>query len=1155
MDSNKIKNLAFGARDALRAEVAARIDAVLEPDSAERLDQPDKTRQLEVAISDKGMDAVVESTAYTWFNRLCALRFMDAKGYTPVPVVTPRPGATQPAILADAAQGVFDPDFGFSRLVRDRVQSVLVGGSGSGANRTEAAYGELLVAVCDRYAQAMPYLFGEAAASSLVMPQGLLAEDSILGRIVEDMDDEECETVEVLGWLYQFYVAERKAEYNDSGRKATTDDIAPATQLFTPDWIVKYLVENSLGRLWMLNNPGSALADKMDYYIAPEGKIEDFIKVYSPEELTLCDPACGSGHILVYAFDLLFEIYQEEGYFPEDIPALILQNNLFGMEIDGRAAEIAKFTLEMKAREKDAEFFEKCIDANVTVLEPVKFEPGVLAGAGPIANTTELLDAFEHMTEVGSLYVPAPGDMAAVDTAIASFSEDDLLGAKALEKLHTMRRVLEALSRRVDCAVANPPYLGSGHFNGYMSAWTKSNYPDEKSDLCTCFIKRGFNFAKPNGYSSMVTMHSWMFLSSYEAMREFIVTNKTICTMAHLGAHAFEQIGGEVVQTAATVFWNAIAPVEGIYFRLVNEVSSASKRDTLIDAVGNKSSLERFKRKTKSFTIIPGAPIAYNASTQLLMVFETGIPLSSYADPKTGVVTGNNDLYLRLWWEICGNTACLDADDVNEVTRSKETWFPCQKGGPFRRWYGNNYYLIDWFNNGEHLRTSGLSGTSIRNEQYYFHEGATWSVTGSSAMAMRFSPASHMFETKGSVCFAKEASFLLQLLAYMNSTTADYLLKRYSPTMDLGQVTVGKMPILSFHDKEQAIRSLTLSNIALSRTDWDSFETSWDFEWHPLAPSVHERAEQLFCGMNSDARAASVSLISERFKRWSAECDERFSQLKTNEEELNRIFAHIYGMEGEVPVEVPDDKVSVRRADLVRDVKSLISYGVGCIMGRYSTFAPGLILVDAQQTVDDFKAKVPRAGFLPDEDAIIPVLDGEWFGDDIVAQFRKWLKVTYGAETLDENVGFIEDALGKDLRKYFVKDFYKDHCATYQVTGSGKRPIYWMFASPKGNFQALVYMHRYTPSTVGQILTKYLREYIEKVNAKIGQLDQSDRAADNRQADKYRAVAHELTDWERDVIYPLANERVDIDLDDGVRKNYNKFPRALAKVAGLSEWK
>lgn len=373
--------------------------------------------------------------------------------------------------------------------------------------------------------------------------------------------------------------------------------------------------------------------------------------------------------------------------------------------------------------------------------------------------------------------------------------------------------------------------------------------------------------------------------------------------------------------------------------------------------------------------------------------------------------------------------------------------------------------------------------------------------------------------------------------------------------MDFGQVTLGKMPILEQVVTSDEAADITERCISLARTDWDSFEASWDFKWHPLAPSARERAEQLSYGINSQARVASVSLISERFKRWSDECDDRFNQLKTNEEEINRIFARIYGMEGEVPIEVPDDRVSVRRADLKRDVKSLVSYGVGCIMGRYSIFAPGLILADAQQTVDDFRAKIPNAGFLPDEDAILPVLDGEWFSDDIVAQFRKWLEVTYGAETLDENMRFIEDALGKDLRKYFVKDFYKDHCATYQVTGSGKRPIYWMFASPKGSFQVLVYMHRYTRSTVGQILTKYLREYIEKINAKIGQLDQSDRAADNRQADKYRAVVHELTDWERDVIYPLANERVDIDLDDGVRKNYNKFPRALAKVAGLSEWK
>lgn len=1156
MDSNKIKNLAFGARDALRAEVAARIDAVLEPGSPERLDLPEKVRRLEAAIDDKGMDAVVESTAYTWFNRLCALRFMDAKGYTPVPVVTPRPGATQPAILADAAQGVFDPDFGFSRLVRDRVQSVLAGGGGSGANRTEAAYGELLVAVCDHYAQAMPYLFGEAAASSLVMPQGLLAEGSILRRIVEDMDDDECETVEVLGWLYQFYVAERKAEYNDSDRKATADDIAPATQLFTPDWIVKYLVENSLGRLWMLNNPGSALAHKMNYYIAPEGETEDFIKVYSPEELTLCDPACGSGHILVYAFDLLFEIYQEEGYFPEDIPALILQNNLFGMEIDGRAAEIAKFALEMKAREKDPDFFEKHIDANVTVLEPVAFEPGALADAGPIAGAADLLDAFEHMTEVGSLYVPAPGDMAAVDNAIASFSEDDLLGAGVLRKLRTMKNVLEALSRRVDCVVANPPYLGRKHFNGYVGEWTKEQYPDEKGNLCMCFIKRGFSLAVPAGYSSMVTIHSWMFLGSYEKMRSNLLLSKQIIGMAHLGKRAFEQIAGEVVQVTATILWNEKGSLAGDYIRLVKLGSAPEKNIALKEAASNHRSNLRYRISQDAFDTIPEMPIVYWLSDCCREAFAAGDLMHKYAVTRMGLTTGNNSHYLRLWFEVA-----YRGSGNKPIPFNSKKWIPYDKGGSFRRWYGNACYVVNWSNNGEEMATK-LDPTGSRiwahnfNGEFAFKEHITWSGVVTEGLSFRWFNNGYMFDAASATAFPRSSDDGKWLLGLANSTVCDTISDMLNPTTNFKLGDFDRLPIVALaFDDELSVAELVDFNIGICRKDWDAFEISWDFEWHPLAPSARERAEQLSYGVNSDARTASVSLISERFARWSADCDDRFNELKSNEEELNRIFARIYGMEGEVPIEVPDDKVSVRRADLVRDVKSLISYGVGCIMGRYSIFAPGLILADAQQTVDDFRSKVPNAEFLPDEDAILPVLDGEWFGDDIVVQFRKWLEVTYGAETLDENIRFIEDALGKDLRKYFVKDFYKDHCATYQVTGSGKRPIYWMFASPKGSFQVLVYMHRYTPSTVGQILTKYLREYVEKLNAKIGQLEQSDRAADNRQADKYRAAVRELTDWERDVIYPLANERIDIDLDDGVKVNYNKFPHALAKVTGLSTWK
>lgn len=1145
MDSNKIKNLAFGARDALRAEVAARIDSVLEPGSPERLDLPEKVRRLEVAIDDKGMDAVVESTAYTWFNRLCALRFMDAKGYTPVPVVTPRPGATQPAILADAAQGVFDPDFGFSRLVRDRVQSVLAGGSGSGANRTEAAFGELLVAVCDRYAQAMPYLFGEAAASSLVMPQGLLAEGSILHRIVEDMDDEECETVEVLGWLYQFYVAERKAEYNDSGRKATADDIAPATQLFTPDWIVKYLVENSLGRLWMLNNPGSALADKMDYYIAPEGETEGFIKVYSPEELTLCDPACGSGHILVYAFDLLFEIYQEEGYFPEDIPALILQNNLFGMEIDGRAAEIAKFALEMKAREKDPSFFDKHIDANVTVLEPVAFEPGTLAGAGPIAGATDLLDAFEHMTEVGSLYVPAPGDMIAVDNAVASFSEDDLFGMGMLKKLRTMKDVLEALLRRVDCVVANPPYLGIKKLNAWMVDWLGSHLKESKSDLCYAFFDQYLHVGMKGSYVAMITKDGWLTSDRTKAFRKRYLKSYNLTTLVQLGARAFESIAGEVVTTAAAVTCVTDPRAASACVDLTDG-DAYDKRANYLRALSNRS----WKViDARAFSAFPDNAMAFTATDAVARAYANK-RISDYALSFQGIITGKTNLYLKLWSEIA--LSDIKFGEISAAAlKEARAFYPYSKGGAYRKWYGNNSYVIYWENDGhDYVRSR------TENRELFFKEGVSWSDLCTKDIGVRYTPCGYLFDASGPMAFPLAPASSLLVVGYMNSSTFQAFLDVNGRGLHYGNGTVLCQPFSEdMLSQSNDITTLSESCIELSKADWDAFETSWDFEWHSLAPSAHERVEQLSYGTNSDARVASVSLISERFKHWSAECDDRFNQLKANEEKLNRIFARIYGMEGEVPIEVPDDKVSVRRANLVRDVKSLVSYGVGCIMGRYSMFAPGLILADARQTVEDFRAKVPNAGFLPDEDAIVPVLDGEWFGDDIVAQFRKWLEMTYGAETLDENVKFIEAALGKDLRKYFVKDFYKDHCATYQVAGSGKRPIYWMFASPKGSFQVLVYMHRYTPSTVGQILTRYLREYVEKLNAKIGQLEQSDRAADNRQADKYRAVVRELTDWERNVIYPLANERVNIDLDDGVKVNYNKFPHALVKVTGLSTWK
>ena len=1123
MDSNRIQRLAAGARDALVRGARDAYERVTRPESDERLSAPGDVSLLEALARLEGVDGLVEEVAYTWFNRLCALRFMDAHGYTPVGIVTPRPGESMPAVLADARRGQVCPALNMRPEAAERVGGLLAGTVGS-RDALGEAYVALLLAACDLYAAPMKYLFGGSpelrCAMRLLAPAGLLAEGSVLSRVVEGMDDESCEDVEVLGWLYQFYVKERKDAWFKSKKKATADDLAPATQLFTPDWIVRYLVENSLGRLWMLNNPASDLASKMDYYIAPEpGEAEDFLRVSGPEELTVCDPACGSGHILVCAFRLLFAIYEEEGYLPEEIPELILANNIRGMEIDRRAAEIAMFALEMCARERDPRWFEKNIDAQVTVLEPVRFSEGELDGAGLLAGNERLLGAFEHLDEVGSLYVPDPGDSVLLESAEESVRQaNGMFAGATLAKLERMRETLGALAGPYACVVANPPYIQSSKLDAWMSAWVKKTFPNEKGDLCTCFIRRGFSLARERGYNAMVTMHSWMFLGSYEKMRAWLLANKWILGMAHLGPRAFEQIGGEVVQVTATSFWNAGGEGAGDYVRLVDYDSPADKEAALREAAGNPACAWRHRADQSDFSAIPGTPIAYWASSQVFNLFKTHPGIGESATPKQGSTLADNARFLRLWFEVAPNFT---------------KWFRCMKGGSFRRWYGNLEFLVDWENDGERVRSTGRA--TIRSGELLFKEGITWSNICTGASSFRYMPEGYFFESTGTVCFC-ETSKLLYLLGMLNASVTDAINQLINPTLHLQSGDIAKIPFVFDRGAEPGISSLSGECIALAKHDYDSFETSWDFMSHPLAQP-------------------GEPLIANQFARWSAECEGRFSRLKANEEELNRIFARIYGMEGEVPVEVPDDKVSVRRADLARDVKSLVSYGVGCLFGRYSTYREGLVLADARQTLGDFRAEVPGAGFLPDEDNVLPVLaevDDMNFRDDVVRSFRNWLSDTYGEDDLAENVQFIEGALGKDLRTYFAKDFYKDHCDTYQVTGSGKRPIYWMFSSPKGSFQALVYMHRMDADTVGLVLTQYVRPYRQGLESAAGTLEATGQARDAAKANKYRQMAEELKAWDRDVLHPLSQKRVEIDLDDGVKANYPKFAGALAKVQGLS---
>ena len=1131
MDSNRIARLAQGARDALRKDVSNSLERVLKPESAERLAFPSDVKRVE-RLTETDPDALVERVAYTWFNRLCALRFMDARGYTPVGCVTRRPGESLPAILADARQGILHPEFPLSKANRQRVISLLDGGMPAQDPLGEA-YTLLLLSACDAYRDSMGYLFGgsleEGSAMRLLHPTNLTAEDGVLAHIVAGMDDGACESVEVLGWLYQFYIAERHKEWNDGKGKAKPSDIAPATALFTPSWIVHYMTENSLGRLWMLNNPDSDLAEHMDYYIVPEkGTVAPYIEVEGPEDITVCDPACGSGHILVYAFDLLFQMYQEEGYMDAEIPALILENNLYGMEIDPRAAEIASFALEMKAREKDPDFFHKDVDPHITVLEPIMFTAQEIQGAS-LAENHALLDAFKHLTECGSLYVPKSEDLQDVEDAIKAVgSGGDLFTIDTPNKLEAMRDDLKALGKRYSCVIANPPYMGGSRFSSWTRAWIKDNYPDYKSDLFSCFIVRNLEFTESKGELGFMSPFVWMFIKSYEKLRATVIEHETITSLIQLEYSGFA--GATVPICTFTLQRGNVAGYRGGYVRLADFVGSDRQAPKTLEAIQNPDCGWFYRANQQDFKSIPGWPIAYWASGAIFEAFKEGHLLKTEESPHAGISTGDNELFIKLWNEV-------EFGSIGQEMRAK--YSPLNKGGSYRKWYGNRNHVI-WYDDASvHLMTQ-KRGFRHDGNQFYYEPMISWTKITSGAFHMRFYESGFIFDSAAPAFIGLEKTRSLYILGLLNSSVSAAFLSFLNPTLNYPPGPIANLPIRDCEDVElQDVIDMVTNAIDISKADWDSFETSWDFAMHPLCQP-------------------GEPLIEKQFIRWSSECQERFDTLKANEEELNRIFARIYHMEGEVPIEVPDDKVSVRLADELRDVQSLISYGIGCIFGRYSTDKPGLILADAGQTAEDYRAKVPQSGFAIDEDAVLPVigLEDVSLDDDIVRRFRNWLAYAYGSDALDANVSYIEGVLGKDLRAYFAKDFYKDHCNTYSVQGSGKRPIYWMFSSPGGSFQALVYMHRMNRDTVSCVLTEYVRPFRQRLIAQIGVLRATGAARDASKADKYQAMVDELEDWERDVLYPLSQKHVQIDLDDGVRHNYKLFRTeggdALAKVSGLS---
>ena len=1165
IDTRTLEAFAASARSQLMAEVEARLTAVLSPASTAREEFPSAIKALEKRIRHHGGNAagrrrVVEEQAYVWFNRIVALRFMDANSYTSPALVSPDGGATvgQPAVLAAAKRGEFDQQvFGST----ERITGLLNGTITSPAPQEEA-YGLLLRAYCANWNRTMPFMFApDGDYTTLLMPADMLADSSVRAQAVNALTAEMCQDVEVIGWLYQFYIAERKAEVFAGFRrnqKAGAAEIPAATQLFTPDWIVRYLVENSVGRLWMLNHPTSRLIEKMDYYVEPSGGETEFLRITEPEQLTVMDPCCGSGHMLTYAFDLLYAIYEEEGYAPSEIPTQILTHNLYGTEIDPRAAALAAFALMMKARARQRRFLRSPVLPNIQVIEPVEFNAAELDQLAGMEGSTQadryFWQSFIHADVLGSLIAPDSAALPGAKKRLASITSDTLDISGLHSRAEQVVVQAEYLNRSYAVVATNPPYMGSSNMGPVLSSWVRKHHPQAKSDLFASFIERCLKLADAeHGLVSMITMQAWMFLGSFEKLRRHILRDVPPVTMLHLGERAFDSIGGEVVSTTAFVLEHGRSTGEVCeYIRAVPGNSEAEKEHLLRDALTGTSDL-RFSARPHTLLALPGARLAYWLSPAMTRAFTVGKPLGEIAAPKQGLATADNARFLRQWFEVSRSRTCFDADSRETAAACGAKWFPHLKGGEFRKWWGNQDYVINWDHDGTEL-WDFRPRSVIRNPDYYYKPAISWSRISSGEPAFRINLEGFIPNDVAPVIPTPEVDAHL-VLSFLNSSCAHRILESLAPTVHFEVGQVSELPLIN----------TTISNlnptvaqrlIILFRNDWNAYETSWDFQTSPLLQ-----------------RARPGGSLYDALERWWQDSLQAAREAQELETENNRYWAEVYGLQDEVPIEVPLSRVSLtsnpyfryappskvtartkeeyRRLFAGDAVRDLISFGVGCLFGRYSLDTPGLVLADQGGSVRDYLGIVTQSTFEPDEDGIIPITSGEWFTDDIVTRFRSFLAAAFGKEHLEANLRLIEDSLGKTLRQYFVKDFYKNHCRRYS-----NRPIYWMVSSRpdnKASFQALIYLHRYTPDTLNTVLGDYLREFQAKLRSEVSHLERSKTVADQKRADTYRKALTECEDYERDVLFPLASRRLSIDLDDGVLVNYLRFGEALQKVPTIEK--
>ena len=1133
---------------------------------------------------------ILEEVAYTWFNRLIAIRFMEVNDYLPshIRVLSSETGKVEPDLVTTP----FDTELDFTPAEEENILRLKTD------NALDELFRLLFIKQCNALNEILPALFEKTNDyTELLLNLSVVDQDGVVYHLIHDIDEndfniEKGGQVEIIGWLYQYYNTEPKNAAFAKNGKITKDEIPAVTQLFTPDWIVRYMVQNSLGRLFIdkRKNEGvfadgrgldemtwdeaeekritaeKHLAEQMEWkYYLPEAaqtkevreqldKIQQQSEYKDVRDIKVIDPCMGSGHILVYAFDVLMQMYEDAGYNQRDAAKSILENNLYGLDIDDRAYQLAYFAVMMKARQYNRRILNGETTCQVYAIQEsnnINRTHLKYLGAGMDdleVNTARvqvegLLDTLRDAKEYGSILKVESYNWELLRRFVSAADAGDqvTLDSAGLEvtvaQLLTLIDIAETIAQKYDVVVTNPPYMAISNGDARLNEYVKKNYPDSKADLFAVFIECCSAMTEQNRYQAMITQHSWMFLSSFEKLRKKLLRKDTI-NMAHLGPRAFEEIGGEVVQTTSYVMRKShVAEYKGTYCRLIDPPTQRGKEDMFL------AGKNRYTAQQSNFSKIPGSPVAYWVSDLSFQCFAAGL-LFSYAETKQGFKTGDNERFLRLWYECSVDKESFSGD-------KEKKWFPCTKGGEFRRWYGNFEYIVDWENDGYKIKNFFDSNGKLRsrpqNLQINFTKQLTWSSISSGNISFRQVADYFMYESKGPVLTPKIDFDLM--LAYLNTKVYQYFISVVAPTLDYSEGAVLRVPYVELRNDQinQQIMGNVGECVNLSRYDWDSFETSWDFQKHPLVPLAHERQEQESSQFRS-SRIEKFGSIAWHYDKWAQECEGRFNQLKANEEELNRIFIDIYGLQDELTPEVEDKDVTVRKADLQRDIKSLLSYAVGCMFGRYSLDSEGLAYAGGDWDESKYKT------FLPDVDGIIPITDEEYLGDDIVTRLCSWLKIVYGEDTLEENVDFIAKALGgrgsssrEIIRNYFLKDFFKDHCKIYQ-----KRPIYWLFDSGKQNgFKALIYLHRYTPDTIGNLRVDYLHKMQRVYESEIGRMqDMIDHstnarevAAATKRKEKLQKQLKECREYD-EMIGHLALSRIELDLDDGVKVNYEKIQTA-----------